>query len=45
MNEEAFSGEYVDFDEYEVYVDITNNEELFSSKDKIKNDSDFCLIY
>ena len=44
MNEEAFSGEYVDFDEDGVYTDITNNEELFSSKDKIKNDSGFACF-
>ncbi len=41
IDEEAFSGKYVDFDENGVYTDITNNEELFSSKDKIKNDSGF----
>ena len=44
MNEEAFSGKYADFDEEGTYVDITNNEELFSSKDKIKNDSGYACF-
>lgn len=44
MNEEAFSGKYVDFDEEGIYVDITNNEKLFSSKDKIKNDSGYACF-
>lgn len=44
MNEEAFSGEYVDFDENGVYTDITNNEKLFSSKDKINNNSSFACF-
>lgn len=44
MNEEAFSGKYADFDEEGVYVDITNNEELFSSKDKIKTNSGYACF-
>ncbi len=44
MNEEAFSGKYADFDEEGVYVDITNNEELFSSKDKNKNQFRICMF-
>lgn len=44
MNEEAFSGKYADFDEDGTYVDITNNEKLFSSKDKIKNDSGYACF-
>ena len=44
MNEEAFSGKYADFDEEGVYVDITNNEKLFSSKDKIKTNSGYACF-
>ncbi len=44
MDEDAFSGEYFDFNENGVYTDITNNEELFSSKDKINNDSGFACF-
>ena len=44
MNEAAFSGKYADFDEEGVYVDITNNEELFSSKDKIKTNSGYACF-
>nr|WP_299523816.1 peptide-methionine (R)-S-oxide reductase [uncultured Methanobrevibacter sp.] len=44
MNEDAFTGKYVDFDEEGIYLDITNNEELFSSKDKIKTNSGFACF-